>query len=200
VTLYYAEKDRADKLDGLRQVANDASRPPSFDIGFEYRAFDIDGPHYGLTRHALLRIWIENLENRPIEGCRVVIENFGPVSPIRKGAMLFRDIRGEDEKSTQFHLAATEKMFFRFVEVESISFGRDDGYNLKIRCDEEGTGTFSFIDRPVLESKKQYFATIVVHGKNANSRRLDLTIDAMSETELKVTRSDSTPATERETV
>jgi len=38
--LYYEEKTRADRLEGLRQIANDASRPPSFDIGIEIIRID----------------------------------------------------------------------------------------------------------------------------------------------------------------
>jgi len=202
VALYHEQKDRADKLEELRQIANDASRPPSFDIGYEYSAFDEDAHHGGLySHHSILRIWVENLENRSIEDCRVVVENFSPTA-IRKGALLLPDDRTDDEQSAQFHLAATEKKFFRFIEVESHSFAFSqeykDKFELKIRCDQEGTGTYSFLNRPALEIGKQYFATIVVHGKNANSRRMALTIDALSETNLHVTEADSTASYRKE--
>jgi len=202
VVLYHEQKDRADKLEGLRQAANDAGSP-SFDIGFEYSPFDEEAHHHELhAHHSILRIWVENLENRSIEDCRVIIENFGPTSTIRKGAMLLPDDRSDDEQNAQFHLAATERKFFRFIEVESYSFGfgheHKDKFQLTIRCDQEGTGTFSFLGRPSLGIGEQYFATIAVHGKNANSRRIALTIDALSATNIHVVRSNSTPATIKE--
>jgi len=198
--LYYEQKIRADKLEELPKLANDTNRSPSFDMGFDHVPFNADGMRRLLDSQSILRIWVENLDNRPIEDCRVVIENFGPISPIRKGAMLLPDIRGDDDKSTQFHLAATERKFFRFIEVESHDFAlrHEGGYRLAIRCDEEGTGSLSFLNRPSLEVGKHYFATIVVHGKEANSRRIDLVIDAISTTGLYVVEADSTASYRKE--
>lgn len=115
--LYYEQKTRADKLEGLKELANDASKPPSFDIGFDYSPYD-EKRDYLVDHFSILRIWVENLENRHVEGCQVVVENFGPDSVIRKGSMLFHDVRGNDEKVTRFDLAPTERKFFRFIDID----------------------------------------------------------------------------------
>jgi len=90
--LYYEQKTRADKLEGLRQIANDASKPPSFDLGFDYSPYDSDA-HYLVDNYSVLRIWVENLEHRHIEDCRISIENFGPDPIIRKAPQMFEPMK-----------------------------------------------------------------------------------------------------------
>lgn len=216
--LFREQKERADKLEGLRQVANDASRPPSFDIGFEYTAFDPEKQnnlHFLLhTNYRSLRIWVENIEGRPIEDCRVVVESFGPDSPIRNGAMLLPDNRGSDEeKSARFDLVTTEKRFLKFIDLDFFPGsepdnryeryghtvpGRPPEYLFKLRSDQEGMGFSAILSQARLDVGKQYFATIVVHGKNANSRRMDMTIDVMDSGDLRVAEAASTASYRKE--
>lgn len=209
VTLYHAEKNRADKLEELRNVANDVTRPPSFDIGFERIPYDPEKQvAYGWTHYTAARIWVENLEGRPIENCRVVIENFSPDSPIKNGAMLWPDNRGsEDEKNARFDLAATEKRFFKFIDLsvwpgrapdtrlEKYGYsepGYATTYTFELRSDQESGGWTGVLSRTKLETGKRYFATIVIHAKNANSRRIDLTLDTMDNGELHIIESEAT--------
>jgi hypothetical protein len=62
----------------------------------------------------------------------------------------------------------------------------DKGAKLIFESDQTGTDVFDLLFRPSLELGKRYFATIVVHGERASSRRINLTIDAASETDIKV--------------
>jgi len=214
--MYREQKNRADALEGLRQIANDASRPPSFDIGFEYTPFDPEKKHHLSSlsiQHSPLRIWVENIEGRPIDDCRVAIENFGPDSPIKSGVMLLADNRDDEQKSAMFDLAATEKRFFKFIDLDVYPgrmpdnryerYGHTDPgspteYVFKLRSDQEGRGLASFFSKAKLDLGKQYFATIVVHGKNANSRRIDLTIETMADGVLHVAEADSTASYRKE--
>ena len=216
--MWREQKDRADSLEGLRQVANEASRPPSFEIGFEHTPFE---PHEGIsafdfhTHRSLVRIWVENIEGRAIEDCRVVLENFGPSSPVKIGSMLLPDNRGSnEEKSARFDLASTEKRFFRFIDLdffpgqapdnrlEQYGYskpGQEPSYHFYLRTEHEGTGYSWYLTAAAtLNVGKQYFATIVVHGKKANSRRMDLTINVMNNGELRVAEANSTAAYRKE--
>jgi hypothetical protein len=202
--LYYEQKTRADKLEGLRQVANDASRPPSFDIGFEYSPFDEEAATGEIfINRRFLRIWVENIEARAISDCRVVIESFDPKSPIRIGTRLLPDNRGANEESSAlFDLAATEKRFLKFIDISGAGprpslfgeNGRPAEYWLNVRCDQESS---RYGDGAKIDLGK-YFMTIVVHGKDANSRRLDLTIEVIRATELHVAESETTASYRKE--
>lgn len=52
---------------------------------------------------------------------------------------------------------------------------------VSVKSDQDRTGILGAFDNAELEFGKRYFATIAVHGQNANSRRLSLTIDVISE-------------------
>jgi len=204
--LYHIQKTRADRLDGLRQIANDASRPPSFDIGFEYSQFIPEQYQYkSFFHHSVCRIWVESLEHRPIGDCRIVIEKFGPVSPIQNGALLIPDQRGSDEeKSAEVTFATTEKRYFKFLEIQETldsrlhhSLDSEKECELVIKSDRDKTGFAGVFDEKILEFGR-YFATIAVHGNDASSRRIDLIINAISPTDIHVTEADSTATYRKE--
>jgi len=157
VILFYEQKDRADKLDGLRQLANDVSQPPSFDLGFELPEIDITAIKRAhadksaassfLAIQDICRIWVENLTNHPIDGCCVVIEEFTPESPVKNGVMLFPDNRGaREQQSAQFHLAATQKRFFKFLRLEELK--------VFIKSDQDLTGILEGFNQASLQFGK----------------------------------------------
>ena len=185
--MWREQKDRADQLEGLRQIAADASRPPSFDLGFEFSPFDPKEERlWDHRHHPLCRVWVENLEHRPLEDCRVVIESITPATlAVRNGALLLPDERSEETVVGVFHLAPTQKRYFSFLEIDQSiwSIGRDTTdkqWELVIRSDQEDA-TFARVLHPnSLSFGQRYFVALAVHGKNAGSRRLNLVIDAMS--------------------
>jgi hypothetical protein len=204
VILFHEQKDRADKLEKLRQIANDSSQPPSFDIGiespelplariasfYEMRATFPGGPQKMPINIfdppiEVCRVWVENLEHSPTNDCRVVIEDFRPDSPVKNGVLLIPDNRGADDKrDAKFNIAATEKRYFKFLRlIQPIG---EENLNLVIKSDQDRTGLMGIFDRAKLSFEKRYFATIAVHGKNARSRRMNLVIDATSEDNIKV--------------
>lgn len=197
VMLFYAEKERADRLDEIkRQLANGAISP-SFDLGFE--AIPINGDkvqqfhedrYYSLFDfpQSICRIWVENMQSRPVDNCRVAVERFGPASPVKNGALLIPDNRGaEHNRTAHFQLAATERKYFKFLEL-SKPIDREANLDIIVVSDQDATGSLAFIvPGAALEFNTKYFATIAVHGDNANSRRLNLMIDVISDTEVVVT-------------
>jgi hypothetical protein len=206
VGLYHEQKDRVDKLEGLNQLTSGVSRAPSFDIGFEvsidrgkidrFHEYNI-GSFHSFDTQEVWRVWVENLEPGPISDCRVVIEDFGPNSPVKKGVMLLPDNRGSDkESSAKFDLASSEKRYFRFLQLASSLVSSD--LIVTIKSDQERTGLAGVFDRSTLEFDKRYFATIAIHGKNAGSGRISLTIDLISESEIVVAK--SSVSAQRETI
>jgi hypothetical protein len=117
-----------------------------------------------------------------------VIEDFQPASPIKNGVRLITDNRGEsDQESALFNLAATERKYFQFLKLESEAWG--PRLCVSVQSDQKRTGIPGIMDQAKLEFVKRYFATIAVHAKGANSRRINLVIDAISETEVRVAES-----------
>lgn len=199
-------RDRVESLEGSSGAENKLTRPPSFEIGFEYSPFDAesdDGSWQHLICRNSLRIWVENIEGRPIDDCRVAIESFEPDCAIKVGSLLIPDIRGaEDEKNARFELAATEKRYLKFIDLivhpgraprndlEKYGYsepGYPTTYSFKLRTDQEDRGfaRYLFSDSDI-EVGKKYSATIVVHGKAAGSCRLNLTIEVMDFGQLNV--------------
>jgi len=188
VILFHEQKDRADKLEGLRQLANGVSRAPSFDLGFELSGIDIaaiETFHGALFKtQEICRVWVENLANHPIVDCNIVIEDFSPDSPIKNGVMLMPDNRGGDEQqSAQFHLAATQRRYFKFLRLTNDVHGE---LKVTVKSDQDRTGFIGAFDSAELEFGKRYFTTIAVHGQNASSRRISLAIDVISEEKIVV--------------
>jgi hypothetical protein len=193
VILYDEQKDRADKLEGLRQIANDVSRA-SFDLGFEYSQFEEQHTRGLFPHHQVCRIWAENLENRPISDRRIVIEDFRSDSPILNGALLLPDHRGaDDETSAGMFFAATERRYFKFLEVHQIfgtgGFGKEAEWEVAIRSDQDDTGLGRVLNPRVLKFGQRYFATVALHGSNANSQRINLSIDLIDAANIIVTKS-----------
>lgn len=195
--LYHEQKDRADRLEGLRQLVDGISHPPSFDMGFDFRGVnqsEIDeyyssGMRFGATfkSQEVCRIWVENLEGHPINDCRVVIEDINPESPIRNGAMLFLDNRGVEEQETaRFDLGSTEKSYLKFLRL-SYSMSKES-LVIEIESDQKPTGFLGVFDTPHLEFGKRYFVTLAVHGRNAYSRRMSITIEPVSEHQVLVSQ------------
>jgi hypothetical protein len=124
VTLFHAEKERADGLAEIKAQLADNTRVPSFDLGFEVIPADQEAihrfhenPSYSSFDFPQLicRIWVENLESRPISNCRVAIESFDPASNVKNGSLLISDNRGAEKSETAyFDLSSTEKKYFKF--------------------------------------------------------------------------------------
>jgi hypothetical protein len=193
VELYHCEKDRADQLEGLRQIADSVTRPPTFDLQFEVLPFDEDKHRYGLhPQIAVCRIIVENLEHRHIEDCRIVVESFGPDAPINSGALLLPDERSSETPIGVFRLAPTEKRYFKFLEINQElysrpAFGGDIKWEIAIKSDQDGVGWSAVNEHRELATGTRYFVTLAVHGKEASSRRINLTVDIVSSTEISVT-------------
>jgi hypothetical protein len=101
---------------------------------------------------------------------------------------LIPDNRGaEHNRTAHFQLAATERKYFKFLEL-SKPIDREANLDIIVVSDQDATGSLAFIvPGAALEFNTKYFATIAVHGDNANSRRLNLMIDVISDTEVVVT-------------
>jgi hypothetical protein len=177
------------EIDRLKALAGEATSSPSFDVGFEVRAVDHAKLSYRSKPEDVCRIWIENLTDRPIEDCRIIMEDFISSESVKRGAMLIPDNpRGEDERSAKFTLAATERRYFKFLALKG---ERDFGDHprsprLIFESDQTGTGVLDLLFRPSLEFGKRYFATIAAHGERASSRRINLVIDAVNATDIRV--------------
>jgi hypothetical protein len=198
--LFYEQKAKADKFDGLNQVASGAKRRPSFAIGFDCPDLDqekiaafIEESSFPWQRSSFVRfddqdvcrIWVENLESRPVFDCRLVIENFYPRSPVKNGVMLIADNRGaDDEKGAAFHLAATERRYFKFLLLTKPI--ASEQLAVSIKSDQDRTGIAGVFDDSELEFNTEYFATIAAHGRDAFSRRINLTIKPISANEIAV--------------
>jgi hypothetical protein len=186
---FMRDRTATSEIDRLKALAGEATSTPSFDMGFEVRGIDATKFAYHLKPQDVCRIWVENLTDRPIEDCRVVVEDFISSESVKRGAMLVTDNPREDEeRSAKFTLAATERRYFKFLTLKGEgSFGdRHKGAKLIFESDQTGTSVFDLLFRPSLEFGKRYFATIVVHGERASSRRINLIIDATSETDIRV--------------
>jgi hypothetical protein len=181
------------------KLATDVGHPPSFDIGFEKLELppqNVDDS-FETTRRSLRKktaclIWIENIDGQPISDCRVVLEDFQPRLPqMVPGAMLL----SVNENDQIADLASSERRYFRFIDYRL-------GFKVITQTSHGNTvdGLASLakdLESPSLPIGERFSATIVAHGNNAGSRRLNLTIDTISETELHVATSDSTPVTDK---
>lgn len=204
--MWREQRDRADSLEEWGDAETKLARLPSFDIGFEYLPFDAES-EVGSWQHFIyrtsLRIWVENIKGRPIDDCRVVIESFEPDCAVKVGSLLMLDIRGaEDEKNARFELAATERKFLKFIDLivhpgrapkndlEKYGYsepGYPTTYSFKIRTDQENRGlAHNLFSDSDIEVGKKYSVTIVVHGRSAGSRRLNLAIEVMDFGQLKI--------------
>jgi hypothetical protein len=186
---FMRDKAAITEIDRLKALAGEDTSAPCFDLGFEVRGVDATKLDYHFKPQDVCRIWVENLTDRPIEDCRIVVEGFISSESVKRGAMLVADNpRGDDERSAKFTLAATERRYFKFLILKGGgSFSdRHKGAKLIFESDQTGTDVFDLLFRPSLEFGKRYFATIVVHGERASSRRMNLTIDATSETDIRV--------------
>jgi hypothetical protein len=196
--LWRTQRDRADALEGLRQIANCPPPLPTFDLNFDLGSFE-DGRHRsGLyPKIPICRIAVENLEHRHIEDCRIIIESFGPSSPINNGALLLPDERNPETPTGIFRLAPTEKRFFKFLEIQAERFshrafgGSETKWEVVIKSDQDGVGMGAMLEHRELKVGNRYFATLAVHGKDATSRRIKLTIDIVGSTEISVAETEA---------
>jgi hypothetical protein len=190
------------EIDRLKQLAGEVNHAPSFDLGFElveldleriqsFNTFNIESSIVKFDAQEVCRVWVENLGNHAITDCRIIIESFGPKSPIKNGVMLIVDNRGSDKgEPAQFDLAATERRYFKFLRLQQPFLSGE--LAIVVESDQNRTGVEAlFDDLPKLEFGKRYFATIAVHGRNANSRRINLIIDAISETKIVILENSS---------
>jgi hypothetical protein len=187
---FMRDKAATTEIDRLKALAGEATSAPSFDLGFEVRGIDPSKFDYHHKPQDICRIWVENLTGRPIENCRVVIEDFISSESVKRGARLVADnSRGDDEQSAKFTLAATERQYFKFLALkgEGSGLGREPrSARLIVESDQIGRSVFDLLSRPSVEFGMRYFATIAVHGEHASSRRINVVIDAESQTDVRV--------------
>ena len=124
VLLFDEQRRQIDTLLGKARSSTAEIEASSFGLGYEFSKFDEEEHQYSLRgRHELLRIWVENLSPRPLNECRVVVEKIQPQASITNGALLIPDQRGaEQEPSAAFHLAVTERRYFKFLGVREEMF------------------------------------------------------------------------------
>jgi hypothetical protein len=192
--LYHQEKERADHFERIRQIAN-GSHEPSFAIGYEFVPIDgdeIDAFYqahdrifFKFSSRFICRIWVENSDILPIHECRLVIEEISPTpSNVANGDTLLIDgHRRTPDKDTSFGLSVSERKYFRFLEYHH--FLREQ-LCVRLLTDEDRYDTGFALNLSILEYGQKYFVTLAIHGENANSRRLRLMIDVISEKEVVV--------------
>lgn len=190
--LYYEQLERADLLSGS---PSPGLRKHFFKLGYDPHHVPADvlekmaGEYYSLVgSQDICRIWVENVTTRPIQDCRVVVESFVPDAPIRKGAYLVPENRKSGDHSSQFDLAGSERRYFAFLSLSREFHTKE--LQVLLHSDEDNHSPMAFLDREnELEVDRTYIATVAVHGKEASSERISITINVKSVSEVYFTSS-----------